>query len=35
MTIPYIVMDHMWLTFYLIPVTQALSDAVVTGQYPN
>ena len=33
MTIPYIIMDHMRLTFYLIPVTQALSNA--TGQYAS
>ncbi len=32
MTTPYITMVG---TFYLVPVTQALSLAVVTGQYPE
>jgi hypothetical protein len=35
MTIPCITMVGMQPMFYLIPVTQALSTAVVTGQYPK
>ena len=35
MTIPCITMVGTRPTFYLVPVTQALSDAVVTGQYPE
>jgi hypothetical protein len=35
MTIPCIIMDGTRPTFYLVPVTQALSIAVVTGQYPE
>jgi len=35
MTIPCITMVGTRPTFYLVPVTQALSAAVVTGQYPQ
>jgi len=35
MTIPGITMVGTRPTFYLVPVTQALSVAVVTGQYPE
>lgn len=35
MTIPCITMVGTRPTFYLVPVTQALSNAVVTGQYPE
>ena len=35
MTIPCITMVDMEPTFYLVPVTQELSDAVATGQYPQ
>jgi hypothetical protein len=35
MTIPCITMIGTRPTFYLVPVTQALSTAVVTGQYPE
>ncbi|KAH9970040.1 hypothetical protein BGW80DRAFT_1461651 [Lactifluus volemus] len=35
MTIPCITMAGTRPTFYLVPVTQALSIAVVTGQYPQ
>ena len=35
MTIPCITMVDMQPTFYLVPVTQELSDAVATGQYPQ
>ncbi|KAI6015370.1 hypothetical protein F5J12DRAFT_817791 [Pisolithus orientalis] len=35
MTIPCITMDGTRPTFYLVPVTEALSNAVVTGQYPK
>ncbi|KAH9974937.1 hypothetical protein BGW80DRAFT_1444553 [Lactifluus volemus] len=35
MTIPCITMVGMQPMFYLIPVTQALSTAVVTSQYPK
>jgi len=35
MTIPCITMVGTRPTFYLVPVTQALSVAVVTGQYPK
>ena len=34
MTIPYIMMTGTRPTFYLIPVTTELSNAVITGQYP-
>ncbi|KAH9969296.1 hypothetical protein BGW80DRAFT_1438181 [Lactifluus volemus] len=35
MTIPCIIMLGTRPTFYLVPVTRALSTAVVTGQYPE
>jgi len=35
MTIPCITMVGTWPTFYPVPVTQVLSIAVVTGQYPE
>jgi hypothetical protein len=35
MTIPCITIVDMRPTFYLVPVTQALSNAVVTSQYPE
>ena len=34
MTIPCITMVGTNLTFYLVPVTKELSDAVMTAQYP-
>lgn len=34
MTIPCITMAGTRPTFYLVPVTTALSEAVITGQYP-
>ncbi|KAI9456244.1 hypothetical protein BJY52DRAFT_1108210, partial [Lactarius psammicola] len=34
MTIPCIVMVRTGPTFYLVPVTQKLSEAVATGKYP-
>ncbi|KIL54660.1 hypothetical protein M378DRAFT_1045391 [Amanita muscaria Koide BX008] len=34
-TIPCITMVGTRPTFYLVPVTQALSNAIVTGQYPE
>ena len=35
MTVPCITMVRMHPTFYLVPVTQELSDAVTTGQWPE
>jgi hypothetical protein len=35
MTIPCISMSGTTPTFYLVPVTKELSDAVITGQYPT
>ena len=35
MTIPCITMPGTTPTFYLVPVTKELSDAVITGQHPT
>ena len=35
MTVPCITMTRTRPTFYLVPVTQELSDAVITGQWPK
>ncbi|KAG1850145.1 hypothetical protein F4604DRAFT_1661163 [Suillus subluteus] len=35
MTMPCITMVGLRPTFYLVPVTKALSDAVISGQYPS
>ena len=35
MTVPCITMTGTRPTFYLVPVTQELSDAVITGQWPK
>jgi hypothetical protein len=35
MTVPCVTMTGMHPTFYLVPVTRELSDAVITGQWPK